>query len=113
VSLVVCNEFECDTTTYSGMITISPCLGLPSLEELGLTLYPNPTEKQVAFKGYIEGDLQLELISVDGQVVLTTVGNIEELTKSLNQQLLHIQRGLYVIRIGKENTFWSQRLLLR
>ena len=113
VSLVVCNEFECDTSTIEGMIEIAVCAGLPSLEEAGMLIYPNPTEGTVHMEGSLQGEVLLEVVSIDGAMVLSTAGSVQQVTNVLNQQLMYMQKGLYIIRISQGGQAWGQRLILR
>ncbi len=61
-----------------------------------LLIYPNPTQNHVSFETNINGLVKYELISMSGQVLMST-------TKSSNIDISHFERGIYFVRVVKNN----------
>ncbi|OON69339.1 hypothetical protein B0919_08615 [Hymenobacter sp. CRA2] len=78
---------------------------LPATAKLGL--YPNPVSKSIRVEVPERSQsLQLQVLTTDGRLVVSTTGSLEQLNQQLNQKVGALHAGMYVVRIvGQQNTY--------
>ena len=75
-----------------------------------LALYPNPVTSTVRFEVPETGTgLHLQVLGVDGRLVLQATGSVEQLNQQLSQRVAGLGSGLYLIRVvGQQQTYVSR-----
>lgn len=100
VHLINMNIHEtCDATHVHSILVDENLTSVDGVENLSITVYPNPTKGEVNIKGLeqLSGDYSLRVLSVTGQVVKT---------QALNEtiSIAEFPAGMYILEIvdGKE-----------
>lgn len=75
--------------------------GIDELDELGLLLYPNPSNEYITIQieDNIDSKLDYQIFNAMGQVVFT--GSSTTSTNTIN--ISNLERGMYTIRLTKDN----------
>lgn len=76
--------------------------------EWGLTLFPVPTSSELNVK--INRDANLEVLSLDGKLVMSNVNLSFQAINTLN--LKNLQNGIYLVRVISEGSVFSQKILI-
>lgn len=83
--------------------------GIKSLEDIGLSLYPNPAERQIRIE--IEGDgspIEIAVFSLDGKEVMSSF----DLVQSQWIDISNLNPGLYLFRIKSNQLTFSERIII-
>lgn len=86
---------------------LSQTLGTKAASAAKLGLYPNPVSNSVRFEVPETGsNLQLQVLGLDGRLVLQGTGSVEQLNQQLSQRVAGLSSGLYLIRVtGAKQTY--------
>lgn len=76
--------------------------------EWGLSLFPVPTSSELNVK--INCDANLELLSLDGKLVMSNVNLSFQAINTLNLQ--DLQNGIYLVRVISEGSIFSQKIVI-
>lgn len=71
-----------------------------------LGLYPNPVGNAVRFEVPETGTLSLQVVGLDGRLVLQGTGTAEQLNQQLSERVAGLSSGLYLVRVvGQQQTY--------
>ena len=86
---------------------LSRVLATRSASAAKLGLYPNPVTNSVRFEVPETGsNLHLQVLGLDGRLVLQGTGSVEQLNQQLGQRVAGLSSGLYLIRVtGAQQTY--------
>lgn len=86
-------------------------LSTPEFTEDMIRVYPNPSNGLVNVRvGNYSGNLDIQVIDVNGRVVFQNKNNDFNVETSLN--LSHLQSGMYFVKVNGENLNFSKKLIL-
>ncbi|WP_394758648.1 T9SS type A sorting domain-containing protein [Flavobacterium sp.] len=88
-------------------INYTPTLGVDDFTKNAITLYPNPVKNNFAIKGLDNLNLQLEIISIQGQVVK----KIENYKSDESVSIENLANGLYFVKINSDNLIKTIKIL--
>ena len=76
--------------------------------EWGLTLFPVPASSELSIK--INRDANLEVLSLDGKLVLSNINLSFQGINTLNLQ--DLQNGIYLVRVISEGSVFSKKIVI-
>ncbi|MBK9639475.1 MAG: T9SS type A sorting domain-containing protein [Bacteroidetes bacterium] len=76
--------------------------------EWGLTLFPVPTSSELNIK--INRDANLQVLSLDGKLVMSNINLSFQGINTLNLQ--DLQNGIYLVRVISEGSIFSQKIVI-
>lgn len=91
-------------------VTIWPA-GIPTVDEAGMTLYPNPANTFMTFDASASGktNLTVKLTNALGQVVYANVlTNADKMTVDVS----NLERGAYIFTATADDTVWHRAIVL-
>lgn len=98
-------QYMCDYEyTYADIDAV----GLLDVEQLPLTLTPNPAENLVMISGLNEGVHQMEIIDLSGRVVMKD--NIVNLTLI---DLSTLQNGCYLVKVVNNTSVYTAKIIVK
>lgn len=83
-------------------------VGLADVEQLPLTIAPNPTENIITLSGFGEGVHQMEIIDISGRVVMT-----DNVTNSKQINLSSLQKGCYLVKVMNNNSVYTSKVIVK
>lgn len=90
--------------------TVQHPLSVPATKkEIGLSVYPNPTQGDITLTAYDLGEVNCEIINAVGQSIYN---DKIFLTGSHTIHMANNPTGIYYVKIEKEGTIWTERILL-
>lgn len=84
------------------MVEVSDFAKIEDQETIDFQVYPNPASQQITIN--FDGDFAVQIISIDGQVVLTTTENTVNTSE--------LTSGQYIVRLQSENLVSNQFLII-
>lgn len=84
-------------------------LGLTTTDANSFTVYPNPSEGTINFKGEFNTDASATILDNSGRVVST----IENLKNGQSTDLSHLNKGMYLVVVQNNGTQTSSTIVLR
>lgn len=84
-------------------------LGLNANEETSFTVYPNPSEGTINFKGDFSADASAKILDNSGRVIAT----IESLQNGQSSDLSNLNKGMYIVVVQNNGTQTSNTIVLR
>ena len=85
-------------------IRVEEGVGIANTTVNNLSIYPNPVQNEVFVKG-INGDAQVDIISMDGKVVMN------KQIESNRVDVASLNEGLYIIRVISNNEVYTTRFV--
>jgi hypothetical protein len=95
---------------------VQPPAGSPALSQtLGISLYPNPVDEgfNVILENAPEGEVELEIIDLNGRQLYRRIVDGEMPYIEMNLQPLGLPDGVYILRIWTGNQFFTERFVKR
>jgi hypothetical protein len=88
---------------------------LIKLSETDVQLYPNPasTESTLSFKSETEGKVTIQLMEMNGKVVMTEVVDVVSGFNLYSVKLDHLQRGIYMVQMTGDSGTVVKRLAVQ
>lgn len=110
--LIGTSYYRLRQTDFDGKTTTSDIQVVKFLEETGLKIAPNPVINRVNLE-FISANNQLDLIlyTLDGKLILKTVGSIAELNRQINTVISNLTSGVYAVIVKDENKIYHQKLI--
>ncbi|MCB0707072.1 MAG: choice-of-anchor I family protein [Saprospiraceae bacterium] len=98
------------------LVIVEICTG--TSEEIAgatLTVFPNPTSGQIylQMEGGIAGDYKVEVINLNGQILLEQVVGVFASAELIPLDLTNLSSGMYIIRIASNEGYLSQKLRIQ
>lgn len=91
-------------------------VGINELTTNYFLVYPNPANKYISIVGIFNGDMNYELISLDGKHYPLAEGNTADSSASFDNSITlntrDIPSGLYLLRINSTKTSITKRILI-
>lgn len=84
-------------------------LGLSANTETAFTVYPNPSEGTINFKGDFTADATAKILDNSGRVVTT----IESLKNGQSTDLSNLNKGMYIIVVQDNGSITNSTIVLR
>lgn len=98
-------QYVCD---YEYNYVDIDAVGLADVEQLPLTIAPNPTESLITLSGLKEGVHQMEIIDMAGRVVMT-----DNVTNSKQINLSSLQKGCYLVKVMNNNAVYTSKVIVK
>ena len=98
-------QYVCD---YEYNYVDIDAVGLADVEQLPLTIAPNPTESLITLSGLKEGVHQMEIIDMAGRVVMT-----DNVTNSKQINLSSLQKGCYLVKVMNNNSVYTSKVIVK
>ncbi|MCB0806804.1 MAG: T9SS type A sorting domain-containing protein, partial [Bacteroidales bacterium] len=86
----------------------NPPVFIPEKRPLEISIYPNPASNYLRFNNTEEKNLKLELLTLDGRLVLEKILLEEE-----EADISHLSEGTYVARLISEHGSRSEKLIIQ
>lgn len=93
-------------------MNFDPSVGIEDLSEIvELGMYPNPTAESVRLNlEDIEGDVQLDVISADGSLVISKTLQVANGSSGFDLNVSELSSGLYNVRVISDDTTFAGQL---
>lgn len=98
-------QYVCD---YEYNYVDIDAVGLADVEQLPLTIAPNPTESLITLSGLKEGVHQMEVIDMAGRVVMT-----QEIKNNAIINLSSLQKGCYLVKVTNNDSLYSSKVIVK
>ncbi len=99
-------QYVCDYEyNYVG---INEGVGLAEVEQLPLTITPNPTENIIVLSGLAEGTHQMEIIDMAGRIVMS-----DNVSNSKQIDLSDLQKGCYLVKVMNNQNLYTSKVVLK
>lgn len=98
-------QYVCD---YEYNYVDIDAVGLADVEQLPLTIAPNPTESLITLSGLKEGVHQMEVIDMAGRVVMT-----QEIKNNAIINLSSLQKGCYIVKVMNNDSLYSSKVIVK
>lgn len=110
------------TTTYNVDVSLGGCtknasvevtvgIGLEELEEAGIRVYPNPATHQLTVEfGNLLSDCGIYLMDLNGKVVVKQ--DVPKQTDKIVLKVEHLAKGLYILRVDRDNDISTAKILV-
>ncbi len=95
---------------YTRYLFTGTALAAAASHATTLGLYPNPVTNAVRFEVPETGtNLGIQVFTVEGRLVLSGTGSVEQLNQQLNQRVASFSNGLYLVRVvGARQTYTNR-----
>ena len=103
--------YDVPISTFNVNITdslICENLAIPQSQEIDFQIYPNPSNGQLMITTDQHQKGQVQIVDLQGKVILSEPLNSGQHYMDISD----ISTGLYIIRIGSESNWTSQKLIL-
>ncbi|MEE1272576.1 MAG: T9SS type A sorting domain-containing protein [Bacteroidales bacterium] len=98
-------QYVCD---YEYNYVDIDAVGLADVEQLPLSIAPNPTESLITLSGLKEGVHQMEVIDMAGRVVMT-----QEIKNNAIINLSSLQKGCYIVKVMNNDSLSSSKVIVK
>lgn len=98
-------QYVCD---YEYNYVDIDAVGLADVEQLPLTIAPNPTESLITLSRLKEGVHQMEVIDMAGRVVMT-----QEIKNNAIINLSSLQKGCYLVKVTNNDSLYSSKVIVK
>lgn len=98
------------TLVQGQTIVVEECLSIDQTLAGVTKIYPNPSNGQFAIELNSSDEIQLQVVTVDGKVILAT----QQLKNGLNTiQLSGVSQGVYILKLTSANGQYTQRISIQ
>ena len=99
-------QYVCDYEyNYVG---IDEGVGLADVEQLPLTITPNPTENIIVLSGLAEGTHQMEIVDMAGRIVMS-----DNVSNSKQIDLSELQKGCYLVKVMNNQKLYTSKVIVK
>lgn len=99
-------QYVCDYEyNYVG---IDEGVGLADVEQLPLTITPNPTENIIVLSGLAEGTHQMEIVDMAGRIVMS-----DNVSNSKQIDLSELQKGCYLVKVMNNQNLYTSKVIVK
>lgn len=105
--LIVSNT--CSSDTMEKNIETEFGVGIDEIEEIGLTVYPNPTQDLFTLENAGSSDLKVALYDINGKLIFTE--NVIAKSKKL-MNLNSLNKGIYTLECNADGKRYAKRVVL-
>jgi hypothetical protein len=99
-------QYVCDYEyNYVG---IDEEVGLADVEQLPLTITPNPTENIIVLSGLAEGTHQMEIVDMAGRIVMS-----DNVSNSKQIDLSELQKGCYLVKVMNNQKLYTSKVIVK
>ncbi|MDM1062469.1 discoidin domain-containing protein [Empedobacter falsenii] len=85
-----------------------------SIKSTDFNIVPNPIKNDSSIKITLnnsKGQYNLSVIDINGKVITNTIGNIDELNKTLNSKFKSLPKGIYVVTMKNETSNYTKKVI--
>lgn len=83
-------------------------VGLTDVEQLPLTITPNPTENIIVLSGLAEGTHQMEIVDMAGRIVMS-----DNVSNSKQIDLSELQKGCYLVKVMNNQNLYTSKVIVK
>lgn len=115
VSLTVSNGDDSNTYTQSDFIIVNTCTDVNEVEDMAVSIYPNPTNGSFFIELNLEkeNDITIQIVNSIGEVVLEKASSGVSGFYRTSLDINDMNKGLYFVVIGGNNERTTQRIILK
>lgn len=83
--------------------------------DINLIAYPNPAQNfvNIQLEGTLSGKVQLQMVSVQGQVFETRLFDAEEANQTIELNTTDLPTGMYIVNVQDENSTNTTRVMIQ
>ncbi|MBO5838375.1 MAG: T9SS type A sorting domain-containing protein [Bacteroidales bacterium] len=89
-------------------VSIDEGVGLADVEQLPLTITPNPTENIIVLSGLAEGTHQMEIVDMAGRIVMS-----DNVSNSKQIDLSELQKGCYLVKVMNNQNLYTSKVIVK